>query len=202
MGVGLSVAFGLLGDALVNAANWLLERPARAVCFVLILICAFLWQRTEDAVQLAESRRAQAAQWEGKFRAQKAEMGKFKALVDQARADAAAKDRANVARVQQEWAGQLQEVHNDYQADLAAARADLARRLREGSGQGAASAASGGGSTDLSGLPVLSARPVRAGGSAIVDAADIDTVTGNTVRLEHLIAAWRRAEKIDVNGER
>jgi hypothetical protein len=41
---------------------------------------------------------------------------------------------------------------------------------------------------------------VRPGGTAIVDAADIDVGTVNTVRLEHLIDAWKRAGAIDVNG--
>lgn len=202
MGAGLRVAFGLLGDALVNAATWLLERPMRMLCFVLFLICAFLMQRADDAIQLAEYRKEQAAQWEGKFRAQKAEMLKFKAQVEQARVQAAERDRENIARFQREWSGQLQEVISDYQADLAAARAAAARGMRPVGGSGADGVAGGGGPAAMSGLSALPGGTVRAGESAIVDAGDIDVCTVGTVRLEHLIAAWRRAEKIDVNGER
>jgi hypothetical protein len=42
---------------------------------------------------------------------------------------------------------------------------------------------------------------VRPGNAAIVDGADLDAVTDNTLRLENLIDAWVRAARINVNRQ-
>ncbi|BAV64779.1 hypothetical protein [Sphingobium cloacae] len=194
--VGIELA-GLLGDGV----RWLLARPWRLAMLILALLCLWLHGQARSARDLAEARRVQAAAWQGKFRDQKAEMQKFVGMVRDARAEAARKDRENAARVGREGAAILQEVKNDHQADLAAARADLADRLRDArTRSGAASAAGGGGAADLSGVPVLSSGPLRPGEAAIVDEADLAICTANTVTLEALNAAWDRIARIDING--
>ncbi|SCW61633.1 hypothetical protein SAMN02927924_01681 [Sphingobium faniae] len=189
---------GLLGDGI----RWLLARPWRMAILILALLCLWLHGQARSARDLADARGVQASSWHAKFVEQKAEMLKFVGMVRDARAEAARKDRENVARVEREWGQVLQEVKNDYQADLANARADLAERLRVSRpGAGAACGSGGGGATDLSVLPFLSSGPLRAGHAAIVDAADIDACTVNTLRVEHLTDAWGRAAAINVNGQ-
>lgn len=200
---GLRLFLGIAGELLVEAVRWLLADFRRLLIVGLAILCFWLLGQAKHNGKLAESRRVQAADWHAKFRDQKSEMLRFVDLVRAARTDAARKDRENIARVDREWSVQLHEVQNDYQADLAAARAELARRLRDArQGTGAISAASGERATAMPGLPALSAGPVRPGEAAIVDEADLDVSTANTVTLEHLIAAWKRAAAIDVNGQR
>lgn len=185
---------------LARAFRWLVERPVRL--FILLLVLNLLWLSVslQQARELAQHRQAQAAAWHGKFLGQKAEMQKFVGLVAAARIEAARRDRANAARVAGEWQGHLAEVTYDYRTDLAAARAALAARLR-GAGAGADGGAGGGAGAAVPGLPTLSSGAVRPGGAAIVDAADLDACTVNSLRLTHLIDAWKRAASIDIDGQ-
>jgi len=190
----------LLIEMLAQSVRWLAERPVRLVIVALLLLSAWLWIAGNAARDLAEHRRIQATTWHGKFAEQKVEMLKLVALVRDARIEAARLDRENVQRVNGQWAAQLSEVKHGYQADLAAARADIALRLRPTSpGPGAASAASSGSGAGVPAIPALSNGPMRPGEAAIVDGADIDTVTDNTLRLEYLIDAWERLARINVN---
>jgi hypothetical protein len=192
----------LLIELLAQSVRWMAERPVRLVIVGLLLLSAWLWIAGNAARDLADDRRVQAVAWHGKFSEQKAEMLKLVGLVRDARIEAARLDRENVQRVQVEWAATLSEVKHGYQADLAAARAALAQRLRPaGAGTGAASAAGGGSSAAVSSIPTLSSGPVRPGDAAIVDGADLDAVTDNTLRLENLIDAWVRAARINVNRQ-
>ena len=205
MGVltSLRLLLGIAGELLVEAARWLLADFRRLLIVGLAIHCLWLHGQAKHNRELAESRRTQAAQWQAKFRAQKAEMQKFVGLVGQATAAARRADRENSARVKREWNNQLHEVNNGYRADLAAARSDLVARLRDvRQGQGAASGSSGGATAAMPGLPVLSSGALRPGAAAIVDEADLDVCTGNTIALEHLRDAWGRAASIDVNGHR
>lgn len=189
--------FAVLRPLVGALLGWLIERPIRLLIAALMLLAAWLWIGREQARALAEDRRIQAAEWHGKFAAQKAEMGKFVGMVRAASIEAARIDRANVQRVQAQWAANLAEVKHDYQADLAAARTAVAGRMRQpGAGTGENSDPGGGAGASLSGLPVLSRGTLRPGDAAIVAGADIDAVTENTVRLEHLIDAWNRAARI------
>lgn len=191
-------AFASLSSDLLGAAvRWLIERPVRLLILALILLSAWLWIGREQARALAEDRRVQAAEWRGKFAAQKAEMGRFVDMVRAARIEAARIDQDNIRRVQAQWTANLAEVKHDYQADLAAARAAVAGRMRQsGAGAGAGGDPGDGAGAVLPALPVLSSGAMRPGEAAIVDGADIDAVTENTVRLEHLIDAWNRAARI------
>ncbi|MFC3442566.1 hypothetical protein ACFOKF_15430 [Sphingobium rhizovicinum] len=186
-------------ELIAQTIRWLAERPIRLLIAALILLSLWLWVMLGMARDLAEDRRVQAAAWHGKFVEQKAEMSKLVALVRAARIEAARLDQDNIRRVQDEWTATLSEVTHDYQTDLAAARALVAERLRQGSGAGAAGGAGCGGGAGMSGLPALSTGALRPGDAAVVDGADIDAVTENTVRLEHLIDAWKRAASIAVN---
>ena len=200
---GIRLFLGIAGDLLVEIARWLLADVRRLLIISLAILCLWLHGQAKHNGKLAESRRLQAAGWHAKFRNQKSEMLKFIGLVRAARKEAARRDRENIARIEREWSLQLHEVNNGYQADLAAARAELARRLRDArQGTGAISAAGGERATAMPAIPTLSTGPVRAGEAAIVDGADLDVCTANTVTLEHLRDAWKRAASIDVNGQR
>lgn len=190
-------AFGV--ELFAAAIRWLAERPIRFLILALVLLSAWLWIGRESARDLADDRRVQAAAWHAKFVAQKAEMFKLVALVRAARIEAARLDRENVERVQRAWAINLSEVTHDYQADLAVARSVVDGRMRQASGSGATCDSRGGGDADMFTIPALSTGPVRPGEAAVVDRADIDAVTDNTLRLEHLIDAWKRAASINVN---
>lgn len=198
----------LLGPHIVNLAGsalgWMRRYPVWALCVALALLSAWFWIGRDRARDQAEDRRAQAAAWHSRFVAQKGEMRKLVALVRAARVEAARLDQANITRVQTAWANHLVEVQHDFQNDLARARAAVADRLRERerSGPRANSAAGCGAGTGLSCLPTLSTGPLRPGEAAIVDGADIDAATVNTVTLEHLIDAWKRAASIEVSAPR
>lgn len=177
------------------------RHPLVAVCAALALVSGWALHSRGSAIDLAAQRKVQADQWRGKFRDQKAEMLKFVGTVRQARADAARLDALNVARVKGEWAANLSEVKNGYEVELGAARAAVARRmLGIGAGTAAGGYSSGLSAAELSALPALSTRALRAGGAAIVDGPDIDACTVNTVRTESLIDAWTRASAINVNA--
>lgn len=184
----------LFGVVALDVLRWLLEKPVRMVIVGLILLSILSATSAHHWRGVAADRRVQAVAWHGKFSAQKAEMAKLVAVIRAARVEAARLDQVNIRRVQQAWAIQLSEVTHDYQTDLAAARAVVAQRLRPRTG--AASHPGGGADAGLPGLPALSTGPVRPGEAAIVDAADIDAVTDNTLRLSHLIDAWTRAEAL------
>ncbi|NML88364.1 hypothetical protein HHL26_04695 [Sphingobium sp. TB-6] len=199
----IRLIFGVAGQLLVEVARWLLADLRRLAIVVLIALCIWFHGQASSNRDLAQSRKAQAGRWYQTFRTQKAEMLKLVGLIREARREAANKDRENDARVQREWNAHLQEVTNDYRTDVVAARAELARRLRDASQRSSAgSAASGSGTAALSSLSTLSAGTVRPGETAIVDVADLGIGTDNTVTLEHLIDAWKRAAAIDVNGQR
>lgn len=185
----------------VSLMRWLFERPVRLLILALVLLALWLWIGRGQARDLAADRRQQADAWHGLFVEQKTEMLKFVALVRWARIEAAARDRANVERVRTQWTAQVSEVKNAYEADLAAARAAVDGRMRQASGTGADGDPGSGGGARMPAFPVLSTGALRPGEAAIVDRADIDAVTDNTLRLEHLIDAWRRAAAIDVNGQ-
>ncbi|MDT7533748.1 hypothetical protein OVY48_09960 [Sphingobium sp. SA2] len=190
---------GFIGELLLALGRWLIERPVRLVILALLLSSVWLWIGRDRARDLAADRRDQAAAWHAKFDAQKAEMLKLVGQVRAARIEAARLDQANIARVQAEWDEDQSEVIHDYQADLAAARDDLAIWMRRGTGPGATSVAGSGGKPVLPGLPAVPGGTVRAGPTATLDEAEADAVTDNTLRLEHLIDAWSRAAAIDTS---
>jgi len=190
-------AFGI--ELLAAVIRWLAERPIRFLILALVVLSAWLWITGNAARDLAEHRRHQAFGWRMTFVRQKNEMFKLVALVRAARIEAARLDRENVERVQREWAINLSEVTHDYQADLAAARSAVDGRMRQASGSGATCDSRGGGAAGVFAIPALSTGALRPGEAAVVDRADIDAVTDNTLRLEYLIDAWKRAASIDVN---
>jgi len=195
----LRFLLGLAVELVGGTARWLAERPVRILIAALLLACAWLTLARGMALDLAEDRRVQAAAWHGRFRDQKAEMRKLIGLMRAARIEAARLDRANVERVRAAWAAHLEKVSHDYEAELGAERAAVADRLRGETGSRADCAIRDGGDTQLPAVPVLSDRPLRPGEAAIVDAADIDACTVNTLRLEHLVDAWNGAASIAVN---
>lgn len=192
--------FQMLPGMITAVIGWLVRDLWRAVAVVLALCTFWLWHERDNARELAELRKVQAAEWHGKFVAQKAEMLKFVALVRTARTEAARLDWENIQRVEEHWRAITLEASNDYQADLAAARAVVDQRMRDSTGARATNGASGGSATAMSGFPALSTGPVRAGNAAIVDRADIDACTVNSLRLARLIMAWERLAAVDVNG--
>lgn len=185
---------------LARAVGWVADRPLRMLIVALVLLFLWLSFAVDQARDLAEDRRVQAAAWQAKFVEQRAEMRKFEGLVRDARIEAARLDRENDARVRAEWTAQLSEVKHGYQVDLASARARLSQRMRGDASTGGTRLAGDVGGADLSSLPILSSGPLRPGDAAIVDGADADACTVNTVRLEHLVDAWTRAASINVNG--
>ncbi|MEO7470203.1 MAG: hypothetical protein ABIV36_24650 [Sphingobium limneticum] len=190
----------LLVELLAQSVRWLAERPVRLVIVGLLLLGVWLWIAGNAARDLAEDRRVQAAAWHGKFAEQKAEMQKFGALVAAAQAEAIRSDRVNKVRVQGEVAYILQEQTHGYQADLAAARADYARWVRERRAGGEDSADRIVGQAGMSSLSALSPGALRACPEAALDDAEADAVIDNTLRLERIIAAWGAVSAIDVNG--
>lgn len=190
----------LLVELLAQSVRWLAERPMRMVFVGLLLLSAWLWIAGNAARDLAEDRRVQAAAWHGKFVEQKAEMQKFGALVAAAQAEAIRSDRANKVRVQGETAHTLQEQTHGYEADLAAARADYARWVRDRRAGGDSATDRIVGQAGMSAVSVLSPRALRACPAAALDDAEADAVTDNTLRLERIIAAWNAVSAIDVNG--
>lgn len=187
-------------EILAALLRWLTDRPVRAFILALILLSLWLWLALTSARSMAEDRRVQAAQWQGKFATQKAEMLKFGTMVRDARIEAARLDRANIERVRAEWAAQIGKVRHDYSQDLAAARSAVADRMRgRPTGAGSACPTGDSGCAAVPPIPTLSSRPVRAGHAAIVDEGDIDAATVNALRLEYLIAAWKAAAAISVN---
>lgn len=196
----LRFVLALLVELLAQSVRWLAERPVRLVFVGLLLLCAWSWIAGNVARDLAEDRRVEAAAWQSKFSEQKAEMHKFGALVAAAQAEAIRSDRANKVRVQGEAAHILQEQQHGYQADLAAARADYARWVRErrAGGEGAADRVVG--QAGVSPVSALSPGSLRHCPAAALDDAEADAVTDNTLRLERIIAAWGAVSAIDVNG--
>jgi hypothetical protein len=190
----------LVVTVLAQSVRWLGERPMRMVFVGLLLLSAWLWIAGNTARDLAEDRRIEAAAWQGKFAQQKAEMQKFGALVAAAQAEAIRSDRANKVRVQGEAAHILQEQTHGYQADLAAARADYARWVRDRREGGDSAADRVGGQAGLSAVSAMSPGALRACPAAALDDAEADAVTDNTLRLERIIAAWGAVSAINVNG--
>ncbi len=184
---------------LSRAVGWVADRPGRMLVVALVLLFLWLCFAVDQARDLAEDRRVQAATWQAKFVEQREEMRKFEGLVREARIEAARLDRENDARVQAEWAAKFSEVKHDYQVDLASARARLSEWLRDDARAGGASAVRGGGTAQLSAVSPMPARSVRAGDGPALDAADLDAITVNSVRLIGLIEAWDRAASINVN---
>lgn len=181
--------------------RWALDDPWR-IAFAGALLAALWFHHGRERARAADARHvAAAARWRDLFERQKAEMLKFEAMVRSAREEAARLDRENVARVKRAQEQISRETIDAYRNDLDAARAVLADRLRR---PGATARCAAGGDGAAADLPILSALPagaLRAGQAAIVDVADIDIATENTVRLERLIAAWRDQAAVDVNGE-
>lgn len=192
---------GFFGEVLPALLRWMWRHPWQMLCIVLALLDIWLWIGRDNARADAVKQKAKAAHWLGQFRAQKREMHKLTVRIRDARIDAARLDQENIARVKREWSAHLQEVTYDYRQDLAAARAAVAVRLRNGARPGAVRTDRGGGEAAVPDLPALSTGAMRPGDTAIVDGADIDASTVNTVRLIHLIAAWDKAAAIDVNNQ-
>ncbi len=183
-----------------SVTAWAIAHPWQMLCVVLAVLDVWLWIGRDHARADAGRQKAQAAHWYSLFKAQKREMHTLTVRIRDARVDAARRDRENVARVKREWSHQLQEVSDDYRQNLAAARRTVALRLRGVAGPGATGVAGGGGQAGMPALPTLSTGAVRPGDAAIVDGADIDACTVNTLRLDQIIRAWNRASAIDVNG--
>lgn len=125
----------------------------------------------------------------------RAEYATFRTTIIDRTAEALRLDRARNARVAAEQTAIIQENSNDY---LKARDAELAR-LRERLRAAPRTDPGGGGDARGSPLPVLSEGPVRPSEAAIVDVADAELCTVNTLKLESLIAAWRGVAAIDPN---
>jgi hypothetical protein len=126
----------------------------------------------------------------------RAEYGAFKTEIVNRTAEALRLDRARNAAVAAEQATAIRKEKDAYLNDRDVELARLRERLRN------APTADPGGGGDAGGspLPILSAGPVRPGEAAIVDVADAEICTVNTLKLESLIAAWRGVAAIDPNA--
>lgn len=182
-----------LSVVLPALTGWVRRNPWPALAIVLVAACAWF-------SMLASDRKAQAAGWHAKFAAQRGEMIKFKASVKAAQAEAARADAAEVKRQADLWAARERDMRHDFANDLAGARAGLAQQLRDAR-RVAASAAGDGGAAAVPDLPDLSQGALRSGDAAVVDVADLDTCTVNTVRLERLVRAWGEAVAIGAPSE-
>ena len=191
-------------------AAWVIARPERILALLLIGTMAFLalrlaaidadrdaW-RTKTAAAEATTATAAARAWEYHDA-----FAQLRIDVEAARLRAGELDAANARRVAAEFSTSIERI-TDENADLRARnRALLDQRLRDASARAAATAAetgSGGGETDLSGIPDLSDGTVPHAGLAIVPRADLDACADNHAQLAGLIAAWTAAAAIDVNG--
>lgn len=177
------------------------RHPDVALILLMLVTILVLRSSVQDARADAERQRGLAEQWKGDFLAQREEMRKFTALVRAARIQAAKDDAANVKRVEGEWSTKLEKQFNAYQSSLAAALADVDRRMWNGvTASGGGSLAGSVGATELPRLSILPSGPLPAGGAAIISRADALNCVARGVRLEALIAAWKDAASIDVNG--
>jgi len=121
-----------------------------------------------------------------------ATVANYRAAADQARAA----DAANARRVAAEQAAITERTSNDYEARLAAARAD-ARRLRNQS-----EAAAGSGSRRLAPMPGVSATPgdaAEAAGEDRLPENDRLIATEQAIQLDELIKWVQRQAKVDNN---
>ncbi|WP_327752912.1 hypothetical protein VVT58_15590 [Sphingobium sp. SJ10-10] len=183
------------------AFGWIADRPYLMGMIALAIVAG--WRGVELRKAKAEIgvQTAKATQWKGDFLTQREEMRKFAALVRAARIQAAKDDVANVKRVEGEWSTKLEKRSNAYQSSLAAALADADRRMRSGgAASGGESLAGGSGSAELPRLSIMPSGPLSAGGAAIISRADALNCVARGKRLEALIAAWKDAASIDVNG--
>ncbi|WP_336974141.1 hypothetical protein [Sphingobium aromaticiconvertens] len=125
----------------------------------------------------------------------RAEYAAFRTVIVNRTAEALRLDRARNTRVASEQVAIIRKEQNAYLDTREHELTRLAERLRT------APRADPGGSGDAGGsaLPILSDGPVRPGQAAIVDVADAEACTDNTLKLESLITAWRGVAAIDPN---
>jgi len=191
-----------IGSWARTAAGWIADRPLLVLLIMTAIVAGWRGIELREARTEIGKQRALAAQWQADFIAQREEMRKFATLVREARKQAAKDDAANIKRVEGEWSAKLEKQSDDYQSSLAAALAGVDRRMRNGqAGKDRAGAACSGRDAELPRLSILPDGPLPAGGAAIISRADALICVGNTVRLEALIAAWKDAASINVNGQ-
>lgn len=128
----------------------------------------------------------------------RSEFAAFQTRIIDRTAEALRLDRARNAQVVAEQRAAIQETSNDY---LKARDAELAR-LRQRLRAIALQANPGGGAEPgVPAIPILSAGPVRPGEATIVDVADAEICTDNTLKLESLRAAWNAVAAIHPDEE-
>jgi len=126
-----------------------------------------------------------------------AEQNAFASTVADARAaaDAAhAADRANSDRVTTEQRAITERTANDFEARVAAARADAERLRRDPPADPGV-----GGSASMSGIPATSRRPAEAAGHDRLPPPDALIATEQAIQLDELIKWVRAQAKVDNN---
>jgi hypothetical protein len=153
------------------------------------------------AIQKVETRhwQKQSASFEQLYRQEQSAfattVAKYRAAAEQARAA----DQANAARVVADQSAINERTADDYQARLAAARADY-QRLRVES-QAAADSGAGRGAP-LSGLPAAAGSAAQAAGEDRLSQSDALTATEQAIQLDELIKWVRQQAAVDPNTKR
>lgn len=190
---GLFGFFKAIGKALAAVIKWAWENPAQALCLALAGLA--YWQysgrlaaesEASDNLDLYQGEKlAHRATVEGYFLARKV---------------AAELDRQNAARAKAQFENQLLEILNENTILQRDNRDLVSERLRRPDRTATIDSGSGGKAL----LPVISEMPggpLPATGAAIISEADALICADNYGQLSGLIAAWKAASGIDVNGE-
>ncbi|BBD98058.1 hypothetical protein SAMIE_1015590 [Sphingobium amiense] len=162
-------------------------RPYFAAIALAAVVAGGLWVWRIDTLRASYKRQL------GELRT---EYAAFQTRIIDRTAEALRLDRARNAQVAAEQRAVIQETSNDYLKARDAELARLRERLRAIAPQ---ANPGGGGAPGVPALPVLSTGPLRSGEAAIVDVADAEVCTENTLRLESLMAAWNAVAAIDPN---
>lgn len=160
-------------------------RPYLAVAVGIVFAAALAWGLRVDHLRASHLRSLTSV---------RADYAAFQTAIIDRTAEALRLDRARNASVAAQTVAITQEKSNAYLKDRDTELARLRERLRTAPGANRGGGGDAGGST----LPILSDGPLRPGHAAIVDVADAEICTDNTLKLESLIGAWRGVAAIIV----
>lgn len=207
---GLSIAsigFKLLGfgkwllGLIPRIIKWAIDNPWQAGCLVLALWMVFIQVRTIPAKDRAIAVQSGAKDILAKrFVDERRAYNEFIVKVEMARRVAAELDRQNAERVKREFAEKLSEIEHENIQLRDRNRGIVAERMR-GTGVHTTSVSIGGGRA--ANVPVISDMPggvVPGSGAAVISESDALICADNYSTLTSLIAAWKAASAIDVNG--
>jgi hypothetical protein len=172
--------------------GWAVENPGWAIAAVLSAVLA--WMTLVTIPGHIERTEAAIGRYEAEAAAHDASIASWVA----ARKAAAELDRQNVERVRGEYAAQFERVKNENATLRADLHGALANRLR--GSRTATVDNGGGGNAQLSIISDLPGGLVQGSGAAIISNTDALICADNHAQLVGIIAAWRAAAGVDVNG--